>query len=249
MLQNEEDTLASPIEHLQGLELSIDNTDIRPLSSFRVENSNLHTLASHSSEMQRSSAQTEEDPFHGTCEQDDDLDNWVEEEALSSETRTHSTYSIDDLVIDDTRASPPKPPLAPRAGPPAKPGFTLTVTFDQLPLGFTLSTTAEAKPEVIRLREGGRAMQLGVNVNDVLIAIDSESIAHYHHAMERLTHVQLPVRLTFYRMNFLRYHSDGGGLAKSLTTSSKLEHTEEHGFFLKKNLSFSNVEGVSSTTS
>lgn len=244
---------ASSQEQLQGLELSVGSATIRQLNSFVLGrgslapdlsalNSNSTDLSSNPS-MHIPAEESEEN------ESPDDLDDWVEEE--SSAVNCHSaSYAIDDLAIDETRSlNPPKQSVSKPSLPPrhtnTKTGFTLTVTFDQLPLGFTLSATHDAKAEVIRLREGGRAMQLGVNVNDVLIAIDNESIAHYHDAMERLTHTQLPVRLTFYRANFLRFHGELNGMVKSLTTSAKLEHDEHVFSSLKKNLSFSNVEGFS----
>jgi hypothetical protein len=184
-----------------------------------------------------------------SCNQysEDDLDEWIEEEALHVSCEdSHSgssDYSLDILLCDPPLSSSSRAKIKP------EPGISLTVTFDQQPLGLTLSANAEGLAEVVRTKDGGRAMQLGINAKDILTAVDGISVASYQDTMHQLSHAQLPIRLTFYRTSFLRYHQTRDFASSnwhngSPSSSAKIDDNHDHLWSLRRNMTYSNVERI-----
>lgn len=226
-------------EQLQGLEMSVSDMHIRHISSFMVSAPELSAMTNGCSSSSSVDASAAAAALAIHLEDEDEEEQWVEEETLQADGNSTSSMSIEALLLADHEShSPPTLKVPPK-------GITLTVMFDEQPLGFTLTSSSEGRPEVLRLKDGGRAMRLGVNVSDVLVAVDSTSIAHYHQAMEQLSIAQLPLRLTFYRASFQRYHSEPTGAFKSSTGSGKVDHMvgmdDGGNWVLKRNLSFSNA--------
>lgn len=209
-LNSLEDSIGGLCERVDSLELSSSESD--------VDNREDHGISNRNSDESNGKR-------HG-------VEDWVEEDSGLAFGRGANRGPVESLILDDCRQiSPFKLTRTPRVG------LTLTVMFDVQPMGFTLGADSEGRPEVVRLREGGRAMQLGVNVKDILIAVNGDTAGSYQEAMQCLTGTKVPVRLAFYRPNVRILRDDHHSVQNSDDTNR---------WWFRKNASFSQIEDVTS---
>ncbi len=72
-------------------------------------------------------------------------------------------------------------------------------TFEEPPLGLTLTANARNEAEISKLVDGGRAMAQGLAVGDVLVRIQSRHVVRYDEAMVLLPGSAYPLSLLFRR--------------------------------------------------
>eukprot|EP01031_Cornospumella_fuschlensis_P025622 gene25622-30942_t len=212
-------TVATPGMKSLGLEMTVENADIKHIASFSFD----HAEVRHDSAGEIRLEEPRPGADNGA--QDEDLDNWVEEEALhvSSCEMSSSTFSLN--ILEEKVEAP-------------RSGLTLTVTFDMVPLGLTLTANARGQAEVLKLKEGGKAFELGVMEGDIVTAIDHQAMHTYHDAICSLTTVKTPIRITFYRHQMVhRYHSE---VTNGFNHGSKVGNRDDM-WIVKKHLSFVDV--------
>ena len=150
----------------------------------------------------------------------EDLNNWIESEAVACEDMERERMSSFDSVLSDG--------IGYSSCYDSSDGFTyLEAVYDQAPLGLRITNSASRSasgtsspmvsaqniersnsqnsfvplpPEVTKVVPGGRSDVQGVRVGDVLVLVEGQSVRDYADAMTVLQTSSYPLRLQFRRV-------------------------------------------------
>jgi hypothetical protein len=167
--------------------------------------------------------------FEFKVDANEDLDAWIEKD-LASELKSIDVQYEDSYFRKKTVQGPPI-----RAHPSTSFARTeietatykeFSVTFEQAPLGLTLSANKYKEPAVIRIKLEGNAQMAGIAIGDVLLQIDQYPVNEYDEAMRILPGCIYPLTLRFRRGARNLVLESGEAIMKgSIFVASKLMDT------------------------
>jgi hypothetical protein len=142
----------------------------------------------------------------------EDLNKWIESEAVECEVERDRLSSVDSVWSTDGIGSSLYSPQEKEEG-----YDIIEAVYDQAPLGLRISSSRGSSnssspllglkgplgetrpPDVTKVVTGGRSDGQGIRVGDELVSIDGRQVQDYHDAMAILQSSAYPLRLQFRR--------------------------------------------------